>query len=392
MLDYYIHDEPTAFRFQLAGTITGDGARRLEQVWCTASSLIGDRRRLIDITFVTDLDEDGRELLLGWHNAGARFVANSQTSRQLGASVLGVTDLEPSPEPRRALQSAILKSIPSVPLWLAALFFAFAANAANLKSETVAAWDNYLKTTQANLQARTRPSGCFLWTLESAERARRVRGGQIVVAPAPGSNLKNVPGGLIHHWIGAMFLPDVTIPQVLKVTRDYDRYRDYYQPVVTASRAIAREDAADRFSMRMISKALFFESALDADYLSTYVRLDSHRSYSISRTTRLQEIDGYGESGEHMLPDGQGSGYIWKLFSIARLDQQDGGVYVELEAIALSRDIPMAARFFIDPIVRRVSHNSILISLQQTRDALRRAPRIGTAAAAFTESSVQMAK
>jgi hypothetical protein len=48
-------------------------------------------------------------------------------------------------------------------------------------------------------------------------------------------------------------------------------------------------------------------------------------------------------------------------------------VYVELEAIALSRDIPLAVRFVADPIVRRVSRNSLLISLQQTEDAMRHA-------------------
>jgi hypothetical protein len=42
-----------------------------------------------------------------------------------------------------------------------------------------------------------------------------------------------------------------------------------------------------------------------------------------------------------------------------------------MEAIALSREIPPAARFFVDPIVRRVSRNSMLISLRQTREALR---------------------
>jgi hypothetical protein len=59
------------------------------------------------------------------------------------------------------------------------------------------------------------------------------------------------------------------------------------------------------------------------------------------------------------------------LFSIIRLEQNDGGVYVEMEAIALSREIPGAVRLIVDPIVRRVSHNSILTSIQQTEEAVR---------------------
>lgn len=44
---------------------------------------------------------------------------------------------------------------------------------------------------------------------------------------------------------------------------------------------------------------------------------------------------------------------------------------MEVEAIALSRDIPVAVRWLVNPIVRRISRNSMLISLQQTKDAVR---------------------
>ena len=84
----------------------------------------------------------------------------------------------------------------------------------------------------------------------------------------------------------------------------------------------------------------------------------------------MQEIEEYGQQGERQIAEGEGRGYIWKLCSIARLERRDGGVYIELEAIALSRDIPAAVRFVADPIVRRVSRNSLLISLQQTQVAI----------------------
>ena len=37
----------------------------------------------------------------------------------------------------------------------------------------------------------------------------------------------------------------------------------------------------------------------------------------------------------------------------------------------MSRDIPIAVRWLVNPIVRRVSRNSMLISLQQTKEAVR---------------------
>jgi hypothetical protein len=378
VLDYYLHDGPTEFRIEVVGTIDDEGARRLEQVWRTAGSLIGERRPIFDISLVTSIDEQGRALLLGWHREGARLIANSRTSRALAESIFGAALSEPAPKTRRWLPFRIgfFKSAASLPCLLAVLLLTSTANAASLKPETVAAWDDYVATAKAALVQRIRPGGCYLWTFEKADRAAQVRTGQIVVAPAPGPNPKKVPGGLIHHWMGAIFLPGLTIEQVLEVTRDYDRYKDYYQPAVTESKTVARDDANDQFSMRMVNKMFFVTTALDAEYESIHVRLDEHRMYSIARTTHLQEVEDVGQASEHRAPEGQGGGYIWKLFNIARLEQRDGGVYLEMEAIALSRDIPAAARFFVDPIVRRVSHNSILISLEQTEHAVRENPAL----------------
>ena len=59
------------------------------------------------------------------------------------------------------------------------------------------------------------------------------------------------------------------------------------------------------------------------------------------------------------------------LYSFSRFEERDGGVYVEMEAIALSRDIPFSVRWMVEPIVRKVSRSSILTSLQQTSEAVR---------------------
>ena len=85
----------------------------------------------------------------------------------------------------------------------------------------------------------------------------------------------------------------------------------------------------------------------------------------------MQEIRHYGRPDEQELPPNQGSGYIWRLYSLARFEERDGGVYIELEAIALSRDIPVGLRWMVDPIVRRVSRNTLLTSLQQMAEAVR---------------------
>ena len=84
-----MHDGPAAFSFELAGTISPDDAVELEQAWRTASSTIGDRVLVVDLSFVTRIDEAGRDLLRRWHEQGARLVANSPTARLLAESIIG---------------------------------------------------------------------------------------------------------------------------------------------------------------------------------------------------------------------------------------------------------------------------------------------------------------
>jgi hypothetical protein len=377
-LQYYMHDGSTAFRFELKGNLNDEGAHKLDQAWRTASSVIGDRRLIVDMTFVTSVDDRGRALIARWHREGAQLIANSRASRALAECVLG----EPLPAlPANAgtavsdrtwmpFRGSFLARAVTL-LVLATVPFPNEAKGATLRSETVTSWDNYLQTANANLQDRARPGGSFLWTFENAERAAKVRGGEIVVAPASSQNPKKVPGGLIHHWMGAVFVPGVKLDDVLAVTRDYDHYKEFFHPFVIESKAIARTSSNDQFSMLLVNRALFRTMVLDADYEATNVRVDDGRFYSVSRTTRVQEIEEYGQPGECRKPQGEGGGYIWKLYSVARLERREGGVFIELEAIALSRDIPSAVRVVADPIVRRVSRNSLLTSLQQTEQAVR---------------------
>ena len=89
MMRYYMHDGPAAFRFELAGVLDSDDARRLEQDWRTASSVIGDRVLLIDMSFVTGIDDAVESLFRRWYEQGAQFAANSPRSRELVEMVTG---------------------------------------------------------------------------------------------------------------------------------------------------------------------------------------------------------------------------------------------------------------------------------------------------------------
>jgi len=241
---------------------------------------------------------------------------------------------------------------------------------ASLKSETTATWDTYLATRMAEMQTRLKEGNSFLWLDEQPGRTEHVRTKGPYIQPIGDHIPAPIPSGLIHAWLGAGFVPNATIPDILKVVRDYDNYEHVYKPGVIGSKLHAEEGPTDHFFLRFANKSVVSKTALDSEGEASYFRLDEHRWYAYSNTTSIREIDKFGTPEEHLLPENQGTGLIWRLSSITRLEERDGGVYAELEAYALSRDIPAAFRLFVSPIVRRVSRDSLATSLHQTKVAI----------------------
>lgn len=99
--------------------------------------------------------------------------------------------------------------------------------AADLAPETLQAWSRYVRVADLRMQARMGSETPFLWVDEVPMRGQRVRDGEVLVACMDGNDPPRVPHGLIHDWIGAAFIPNVTISDVLAVVQDYDRYKDF---------------------------------------------------------------------------------------------------------------------------------------------------------------------
>ena len=242
--------------------------------------------------------------------------------------------------------------------------------AATLTQETKAAWDSYLQAANAAMQVRLQPGAHFLWLDDEPGRAEDIRTKGPYIAPVGPHIPKKVPSGLIHDWLGVGFVPNVKIEDILRIVRDYDRYKEVYQPGVIDSISHGTDGVKDLFSMRLVNKSVVAKTALDTDCEASYFRVDDRHWYGVSNTTHIQEVDKFGAPEQRTLPEDQGTGLIWRLSSITRLEERDGGVYAELEAIALSRDIPAAFRLFVTPIVRRVSRDSLATSLHQTKVAI----------------------
>jgi hypothetical protein len=229
--------------------------------------------------------------------------------------------------------------------------------AGELKPETRQAWEEYAKS------AEQRP--------RHSRVGARVHGAEIIVEPAAEPNPQRVPNGLIHDWAGAAFLPNAHVEDVVSMVRDYARYAEIYKPGVLAASLTSREGLHDRFLVTFSQGSYSKKTAVECTYEATYSRVDATHWYSVSRTVQVQQIDDYGGPHQHKLPMDQGNGYLWRLNRITWYEERDGGVFLDVEAIALSRDVPAALRWIITPIVRRIARETLIEWLSRMRTAVR---------------------
>jgi hypothetical protein len=104
-LEYYIHDEADALRFEIVGNLTGPAVGSVDQAWRTAHSVLDGRTIIVGLTAFTGADESGRDLLLSWHRSGARIIARSPESRKLAEGIVGTP--VPMPAPKSAWRQRV---------------------------------------------------------------------------------------------------------------------------------------------------------------------------------------------------------------------------------------------------------------------------------------------
>jgi hypothetical protein len=181
----------------------------------------------------------------------------------------------------------------------------------------------------------------------------------------------SVPGGLIHHWVGGAFIPRATLQRTLDVSRAYGAYSTIYKEVI-ASKLVGREDDVYQVLIRIKDSEAGVGAVLDVHSTVRYVRPTNRLVYSITNADQIREVRNAGQANERLLPAGRDSGYLWRAGSFTMFAEQDSGVYVEIETIALSRSFPPLLGWFIEPIARRLGRKSIERSLEQFIAAVRK--------------------
>ena len=220
------------------------------------------------------------------------------------------------------------------------------------------------------------PGGAFLW-VESLPEARRndahalLQRGEVVTERMETRDPEGrvqTPGAMIHDWISTIFIPGASLQKVLAVVQDYDNHRKYYSPAVTKSKILEHQGGDFKIALRLARKKIV-TVVLDTEYQIHYQQLDATRVQSTSYSTRVVEVEHPGEPDETQLPPEKDRGFLWRLDSFWRFYEADGGVYVQCEAISLTRDIPLGLNWLIRPFVESVPRESLEFIMQSTRAA-----------------------
>ena len=247
------------------------------------------------------------------------------------------------------------------------------ASATELKPETVAAFDRYIRATEQRMADDLRDGHFFIVDcLPDPERNQaysQLKQTQLYIEPLHtkenGKSLQG-PAGLIHHWVGVAFIPGATLSQTLAVLQDYDHHKDIYKPDVRQSSLLAHNGSEFKVYLQLYRKSLA-TVVVNANLDVQYTQLESSRAMSKSYSTRIAEVENAGKSNERELAVGNDHGYIWRLYSYWRIEEKDGGVYIQVESIGLSRTIPWAISWLVTPLTRSIPKGVLSTLLIATR-------------------------
>lgn len=279
-----------------------------------------------------------------------------------------------------------MPNIASPPLRVLELLLALTALAgqvteslgAELNNVTLEGFTWYVRATEARIERELARPGEFLY-IDGLPRPRRadvfaaIRRGEIYMErlqtrDASGSEIR-APQGLIHHWIGDVFIQGATLGQVRDLVEDYDHHQDIYKPEVVRSRLISRNGDDFKIFYRF-RKHKIITVTLNTQHDVHYTSVDATHCHSRSTATRIAEVEHADQPDERELPLGHDGGFLWRLNSYWRFEEREGGVYIECESISLTRDIPTGLGWLIRPFITGIPRESLQMTLGSTRSAV----------------------
>jgi hypothetical protein len=243
-------------------------------------------------------------------------------------------------------------------LLLTGLLLLTASACAEPSASAVDTFNLYIAALESRLARQHRTPETFL-----APTTSEPRGGSIVERVAG----ESPQGALLHHWRGTAFAPGATAADFERLLRNFGDYPKTFAPQVVQASVSQRQGDQMQASMRVRQKHVI-TVVMDTAYDITFGRLDAQHGYSASRSTKISEIGPGGSA----VAVGEEHGFLWRQNTYWSYEERDGGLYLQIESVSLSRSIPTGLGWAVRPFVESVPRESLEFTLQAVCKGLRK--------------------
>jgi hypothetical protein len=247
------------------------------------------------------------------------------------------------------------------------------AKAAELRPETVRAWNDYIASREKQIATELKsPKGFLAMDFqdqrEAAVERRAVLAGEVSVKrmnPAGGKSDLQIPGGTIHHWRGVVFIPDVSWEFAMHRIR-HPELETEMQEDVLESRVLERTSPDQYRLFLKLKRTQIITVVYNTEHLARFSKHGDDKHTSSSVSVKIAEVEQSG-GVEREKPEGNDSGFLWRMNSYWRYQKVPGGMMVECETITLSRSIPFLLEGLARPIINNVAGESMERTLRELR-------------------------
>jgi hypothetical protein len=199
----------------------------------------------------------------------------------------------------------------------------------------------------------------------------RLHPGEPVIVSLTPSGATELPGALLHHWRATAFVPGASALDLENLLKDVRAYPRLFAPQVMDARVIAAHGDRLQLAMRARQRHVI-TVVLDADYDVAFAQSDPQHGSCFSHSTRIREIASPGTAAERALGPGEEHGFLWRQDTFWNWEQRDGGLYIQVESVSLTRSIPRGLAWAVAPYVESIPRESLEFTLRAVCGALRR--------------------
>lgn len=231
-----------------------------------------------------------------------------------------------------------------------------------------AGFDAYVRKVEARLDKQHRSTAGFLAAL-AQDKERELQDGHAIVEQLTPEDGMELPGALIHHWRGTAFIPGATATEFDHLLRDLPAYPRVFAPQVI--RAAVASGSGDRVQTRMrIVQHHGLTVVIDTEYDVSFGQLNPDDRWSTSHSTRISEVENAGTPHERDLSPTEDHGFLWRLDTWWSYQQRDGGLYIQMESVSLTRSIPSGLGWAVRPFAESIPRESLEFTLHAASNAL----------------------